>query len=136
MAKRKHPFADLIGFIIERVEKGFSLCTLILNENHYNPYNTVHGGVLYTVADTGMGAALSPFLENNQSCATIELTITYFKPVVKGTIECKSVLINKGKTVASLESEILNDGKLVAKAYGSFSIFKVNRGFQKKNLDL
>ena len=121
----RHPFGDLIGFVVERGEKGHSHCTLTLEEKHFNPHKTVHGGVLYSMADTGMGAAVYTFLENNESCATIELTICYFKPVFKGTIECNSTVINKGKTVASLESEILNDGRLVAKAYGSFSIFKI-----------
>ena len=57
-------------------------------------------------------------------CATIEIKITYFKAVRDGVLECRTVLVNKGKNIASLESEIMNHEQLVAKAYGSYSIFK------------
>jgi acyl-CoA thioesterase len=120
----KHPFAELIGLVFEDRDKDYSYCTLTVTENLYNPYYTVHGAVLYAMADTGMGAALSYMLESNESCATIEIKISYFKPVRTGILECKSIVVNKGKTIASLESEILNDGKLVSKAYGTFSIFR------------
>ncbi len=52
-----------------------------------------------------------------------EIKINYFKPVINGTLECRSKVINKGKTIACLESEILNKERLVAKACGTFAIF-------------
>ena len=76
------------------------------------------------LADTGMGGALYPLLADNESCATIEIKITYFKPVHKGTLECATQLLHKGKTVASLESEIFSNNDLVAKASGTYSIFR------------
>ena len=124
---KKHPFAELIGLVFDDRNKDFSYCKLTINENLYNPYYTVHGGVIYSMADTGMGSALAHLLETNESCATIEIKITYFKPVRNGILECKSIVVHKGKTIASLESEVLNNGKLVAKAYGTFSIFRPDK---------
>ena len=121
----EHPFAELIGLVFESQDSdGSSHCKLTVKERLFNPHKTVHGGVLYAMADTGMGSALASFLKGKESCVTIEIKISYFKPVIKGTLECKSIVVNKGKTIASLESEILNNGNLVAKAYGSFSIIK------------
>lgn len=122
--KMKHPFADLIGLAMEKQDEGVSVCTLAVQDKLLNPHNVVHGAVLYSMADTGMGGALYPYLETGELCATIEIKITYFKPVDHGMLECNSKLINKGRTIASLESEIFNNGRLVAKANGSFSIFK------------
>ena len=124
---KKHPFAELIGLVFEDRDKDYSYCRLAVTENLYNPYYTVHGGVIYSMADTGMGSALAHLLETNESCATIEIKITYFKPVRNGILECKSIVVHKGKTIASLESEVLNNGKLVAKAYGTFSIFRPDK---------
>lgn len=129
----KHPFAELIGLVFEDRGKDYSYCKLAVTENLFNPYYTVHGGVLYSMADTGMGAALSPLLESNETCATIEIKIGYFKPVRTGTLECKSIVVNKGKTIASLESEILNDGRLVSKAYGTFSIFRPDKASKNRS---
>jgi acyl-CoA thioesterase len=127
----KHPFAELIGLVFESVSEGESICKLNVTEKLFNPQNVVHGAVLYSLADTGMGGALYPLLENGEYCATIEIKISYFKPVREGVLECSTTLINKGKTVASLESEVLNNGIRVAKASGSYSIFNPKNTFIK-----
>jgi acyl-CoA thioesterase len=127
---KKHPFADLIGLSIETRDNGVCLSTLTISEKLFNPYNTVHGAVLYALADTGMGAALSRLLNSGEYCATIEIKITYFKPVSQGKLACESKVINKGNRIASLESEIYNNEKLVAKAYGTFSISQ-SRNFKQ-----
>jgi uncharacterized protein (TIGR00369 family) len=84
-----------------------------------------HGGVLYSMADTGMGAALYSLLESDELCATVEIKISYFKSVKEGTLICDTKVIHKGKTIGALDSEIANNETLVAKASGTFSIFKV-----------
>jgi acyl-CoA thioesterase len=123
MPKKYHPFADLIGLGCEATGEGTSHCSLNITERLYNPHGVVHGGVLYALADTGMGAALYTTLEAGELCATIEIKIAYFKPVKKGRLISKTLLVNRGKTVASLESEIFNKDVLVAKATGTYSIF-------------
>ena len=121
------PFAELIGLTFEEVKEGTSLCTLPVRDELFNPQHVVHGGASYALADSGMGGALTSLLQEGEYCATIEIKISYFKPVTTGTLTCKTVVINKGKRVASLESEIWNEGRLVAKASGSFAIFAPSR---------
>ena len=53
-----HPFADLIGFSVSERTAERCVTELNLEEKHLNPNGVVHGGVLYTLADTGMGGAL------------------------------------------------------------------------------
>ena len=120
----KHPFAELVGLRFESVDAGVSRCVLEVTEALHNPQRAAHGLVLYSLADTGMGAALYPTLAQGELCATIELKISYFKPVQTGTVECVTRLIHRGKRVAALESELFHDGALVAKANGSFAIFR------------
>jgi acyl-CoA thioesterase len=121
-----HKFGDLIGLEFSKFEQGFSQCVLQIKEEHFNPHNVVHGGVLYSMADTGMGAALYSLLDKDELCATIEIKINYFKSVKRGTLICDTKVIHKGKTIGALESEIRNGEALVAKANGTFSIFKVS----------
>lgn len=119
-----HPFADLIGLVFESVHQGRSLCRIDVHDKLLNPHGVVHGSVMSALADTGMGGALYPLLAGEESCATIEIKISYFKPVQEGTLECTTQLIHKGKTLACLESEIFSNNKLVAKASGTYSIFR------------
>jgi len=119
-----HPFADLIGLVFESVHQGRSLCRIDVEDKLLNPHGVVHGSVMSALADTGMGGALYPLLAEDESCATIEIKISYFKPVAGGTLECTTQLLHKGKSMASLESEIFSSDEMVAKASGTYSIFR------------
>ncbi|MDF1719578.1 MAG: PaaI family thioesterase [Minwuia sp.] len=118
-----HPYGRLIGFRITAQGQGTSTLELDARDDLMNPHGVVHGAALYALADTGMGAALYGSLVKGESCATINCAISYFRGVTTGTITCTTRVTNKGRSVATLQSEIWNDGKLVATANGQFSIF-------------
>jgi len=118
-----HPFASLIGLVVEERRAGFSRCALEVAPQHLNPHQVVHGAVVYALADTGMGAALYPTLGEGELCATIEVKINYFKPATAGKLVCVTELVNRGKAVANLESRVLLGEVLVAKANGNYAIF-------------
>ena len=117
------PFGDLIGLTFTMCKDGSSRCVLQIEEKHLNPHRTLHGGVAYSLADVGMGGALYTRMEEHELCATIEIKIVYFRAVTSGTLTCDTELILRSKRIATLESAISNDGNLVAKALGTFSIF-------------
>jgi acyl-CoA thioesterase len=77
------------------------------------------------MADTGMGGAVYSVMEKDELCATIEIKIVYFKAVKEGSLVCDTRIISRGKRIAALESEITNEGRLVAKANGTFSMFRI-----------
>ena len=128
MASRPHPFADLIDLAIESDGEGGSAASLTAGQKHMNPHGVVHGAVIYAMADTGMGAALYPTLDAGQACATIEIKISYFRPVSGGEIQCATQIDNKGRSIAHLTSRIEQGGKLVALATGSFAILAAPPG--------
>lgn len=123
MKEYTHPFADLLGIKVQQRGDNQSLLTLTVEAKHFNPQGVIHGGVIYSLADTGMGAALYPSLDEGEYCATIEIKITYFRPVSTGELVCKTTVVNRGKTVANMDADIFSGDVLVAKANGNFSIF-------------
>lgn len=118
-----HPFAEHIDLIVDEQREGFSKVSLVVGTSHLNPHGVVHGAIAYAMADTGMGAALYPTLSAGQICATIEIKINYFKPIVSGRLVCVTEMVNRGKSVANLSSRIYVDDKLVALANGNYAIF-------------
>ncbi len=96
---------------------------MAVSEKHLNPHKVVHGAVIYALADTGMGSALYPTLAEGQLCATVEIKINYFKPVRLGELTCITELVNRGKTIANLDSSVYSGEVLVAKANGNYAIF-------------
>ena len=118
-----HPFADLVGLKIDTHNDGTSTCSVEVSEKLLNPHRVVHGAVIFSLADTGMGAALYPSLLEGQLCATIEIKINYYRPVTTGLLTCETTVVNRGKSVANMESIIFCNDTLIAKANGNYSIF-------------
>jgi acyl-CoA thioesterase len=122
----RFPFLDHIGLVVREYGPGSSVCALTIAPMHTNSSGRVHGAVLFALADSGMGAALVPTLDKDQACATVELKINYFKPVSAGELTCTTQVVNRGRTLASMESSIYLDQVLVARANGTFAIFARN----------
>jgi uncharacterized protein (TIGR00369 family) len=117
-------FIRHVGVVIAEQKPGFSECTLEVGRQHDNSGGVAHGGALFTLADTGMGAALIPDLKEGERCATIEVKINYLRPVKAGTlVVCRTEVLHRGRTIANLDSSLYADGVLVAKANGSYAIF-------------
>jgi acyl-CoA thioesterase len=120
----QHPFADLLDMQSVEQRPGFGRMRLEVGPQHLNPHRVAHGAVLYALADTGMGLALYPTLADGEICATIEIKINYFKPVHAGVLDCVTELVNRGRSVAHLESRLYVGDVLVASASGNYAIFK------------
>lgn len=125
---RLSPFAKLAGVKVNASEKGYSQCAIDICEQTYNLQRTAHGGAISTLVDCGIYFALKPYLNDNEGVKTVQLQINYFAAASSGVLLCESKIINKGKRIATLESEVKNEGKLVAKATGILYISKVKAG--------
>jgi acyl-CoA thioesterase len=79
-----------------------------------------------------MGVTTYSTLKTGEEAATIEIKINYLKPAYTKLLICDAKIIQKGKSIAVLEAEIKYDDVLVAKALGTFSIFKAKDDQAKK----
>jgi len=126
------PFTKLLGLSISKVKKGYCQGVIEVDERLQNVHENahggfvkiLHGGIISTLADTCMAIALSSSLDENELPRTLEMKVSYFVAVTSGVLTCESKIIHKGGTVAALESEITNDGRLIAKATATFGIVK------------
>ncbi len=117
-----HPFADLLGFSVISRAEGLCRIELDVAPEHFNPHGIVHGGVLYSVADTGMGGALTSLLGDDEICTTVEIKIVYFRPATAGRLICETEVVNRGRRTAALESTLSAGERVLARAYGTFMI--------------
>ena len=121
----RNPFAQLVGFTLRLGRRGGGTATgaLDVRPELLNPNGVVHGGVLFSIADTVMGAALYTTLAPGENCATIEIKIHFLQPVTRSKIRCRTRLVHRGSRVAMLESHISAGRLQVAQALGTFAIF-------------
>jgi acyl-CoA thioesterase len=120
-----NPFAELVGFTLRTGPRGSGTCTAALDVRPelLNPNGVVHGGAMFTMADTVMGAALHTTLAPGEYCATVEIKIHFLQPVSEGRIRSRTRLVHRGSRIAVLESHISVGRSKVALALGTFAIF-------------
>lgn len=125
-------FAKFTGINIISGENGHSQCTLEVTERILSLHMTAHGGAISTLVDVGMGVALSSGINRDELLKTVQLQVNYFTAASSGLLICESRIVNQGKRIATLESEVRNDGNLVAKATGTYYIYKAKGDFRYK----
>ena len=120
-----NPYADLVGFTLRLGRRGSGECSAALDVRPalLNPNGVVHGGALFSMADTVMGAALHTTLAPGEYCATVEIKIHFLQPVNKGRIRCRTRVVQRGRRIAVLESHLSVGRTQVAQALGTFAIF-------------
>jgi acyl-CoA thioesterase len=124
------PFQELIGWKYSKAEEGHCDCSLEFENklmNSRQALKSVHGGAIYSLADGAMGGALYSSLSEGEWGTTIGMNIVYFEAVTSGSLSCIARLIHKSNNLATLEAEVMSQGHLVAKATGTWYLFKTNK---------
>ena len=122
------PAAHLVGYHILNVDTGQAVFELTPSEYHYNPFSTVHGGMLSTLLDTAMTGAVLTLLPPGKACSTLELKINFIRPVSSrtGPVRAKANVIHAGKQVATVEGRLFDaNEKLYAHATSTCLIFQI-----------
>jgi uncharacterized protein (TIGR00369 family) len=121
-------FSRHLGIRYVSVDNG--VCTAEVDMADYlrNVVGGFHGGAAFALIDCAMGAAIYSLLDISELAATLEAKTNYIRPVREGLIRCKATVIHRGRRTAVLDAEVTANGKLVAKASGTFAIWKDEAG--------
>jgi uncharacterized protein (TIGR00369 family) len=110
------PIARTLGF--DLIDSGDGAATIEITTDvarHGNPMGTVHGGVLCDVADAAIGTAHATGLADGETMTTLDLQISFFRPVWNDRLRAIAKPVHIGKTISRYVCDILSsDGKLVA----------------------
>ena len=93
-----------------------------------NAGGLLSGVVAYALVDYSMGSALWARTTEEEGIATINIAINYVQTATEGDLVCHSTVDRRNRRVAVLRSEVHHeDGRLLATAVGSYSIFPRRR---------
>lgn len=112
-------FANDIGIKILSISKGYAKAEINIYKKHLNPGNSVHGGCIFTLADSVGGLAA---WSRGSYVATVSSNINYLNPA----IECNKLIgtareIKYGKKLSVYEVEIYDEkDRLIAKATNTY----------------
>jgi uncharacterized protein (TIGR00369 family) len=117
--------ARLIGFEARDVADGHATVTLSAGPQHANPMGTLHGGILCDIADAAMGLAFASTLAPEETLTTVELKISFFRPVWQARLKAEGTVVQRGQTMGYVECTITDEeNRLVAKAASTCMVLR------------
>ena len=120
------PLQSFLDFDVRDGPDGAVVAFLEVDDRHLNPNGIVHGGVVFTLADTAMGRATMAVLGDGQICASIEVSVRYLRPIPGGRLVATASVLRAGRRIVHLECGITVDGddRPVAVLQGSFAVLE------------
>ena len=119
------PMARLIGFRLRMAEPGRIVMELEPHESLENTIGLLHGATAAALLDTAMGCAISTMLPAGQASVTLDLKLTYLRPlsVKSGTISAEGKIIKLGRQTSYTEGFVRDGaGNLAVHATATFSM--------------
>jgi uncharacterized protein (TIGR00369 family) len=127
--KNRNPFWSLLGMELVEVKKGWAKIKLPFNEKLTNAVGLMHGGAIFSPADSAVGMALIGLIDRDQNISTLEMKINYLKPVRGSAIIAEAKIVHKGTQTAIGDVEVRDENDtLIAKGLATYAIFKKSRG--------
>jgi acyl-CoA thioesterase len=110
------PYVKLLGIELIDAGPGWVHEKLTVNEKLLQP-GVVHGGAIYSLADTGTAHAVLTLIYPAEWVTTVEQKINFLRAVRSGTLMCHSRVLHLGKRIGYCEAEVKSEsGELIAKS--------------------
>jgi uncharacterized protein (TIGR00369 family) len=120
------PIVHLMQMRLVAVEVGKATFTCDPDESHYNPIGTVHGGLVCTLLDSVLGCAVQTTLPRGQGYTSLEIKVSYLRPVTAttGQLTAVGIVTKPGSRAAFAEGTVHDaNGKLIATASSTLLVF-------------
>jgi len=122
------PIVNLMKMRPVSAEVGKVTFTCDPDESHYNPIGTVHGGLVCTLLDSVLGCATQTTLPKGQGYTSLEIKISYLRPVTAdtGMLTAVGIVTKPGSRAAFADGTVHDsNGKLIATASSTLLIFPI-----------
>lgn len=101
----------LLGLKLIDIKKGWAKVKLPFHKKITQPFGIVHGGAIFSLADSAAAMAMLGLVEKNSIFTTVESKINYIQPFSEGEIVAEALIYSKRKRLALCDVEIRNDKK-------------------------
>ncbi|WP_294407154.1 PaaI family thioesterase [uncultured Clostridium sp.] len=117
-------YIKMLGIEIITISTGYAKSRMKVTREICNPYNSVHGGCLFSLADITAGYASCSY---GNYVSTVSGNMNYIKPAMNTQyIYCVGQVVRQGKQISVYNVELSdNDGNILET--GSFTFFTLNK---------
>jgi acyl-CoA thioesterase len=107
------------GMKLVALKEGYAEMEMELNDNSLNIQGTLHGGAMYTLADTAAGAAAKSY---GLVSITLNGSINFIKTTKTGKVKAIASTIHQGRTTGVYRVEVMDENKDML-AWCTFTMF-------------
>ncbi|HSS22090.1 MAG TPA: PaaI family thioesterase [Pyrinomonadaceae bacterium] len=116
------PYAHLLGIELEDVGDGVATLSFEVRTELTQNHGVVHGGAIASLIDTAMAFAIISVLPPRDRVTTVDLTISYLRPLTAGRVKAVARVLKSGRRLISVSAEVFgDDGKLASTALSTYT---------------
>ena len=115
------PFARHLGIELEEIESGVATLGFEVKPELKQNHGVVHGGAIASLIDSATAFAIISVLPVDEHATTVDLTISYLRPLTQGRAHATARVLRSGKRLIVVSAELFDDaGKLAATALSTY----------------
>jgi uncharacterized protein (TIGR00369 family) len=115
------PFAYLLGIEIGELRRGEAIMYLEVRDELRRNNGVAHGGAIASLVDTAAAFAILTLLAPDETTTTIDLTVHYLRPFIKGRATAHARVLRAGRRIIVISIDVLDEAKaILATALTSF----------------
>src|SRR5690606_3649136 len=123
LSRFRIPFVEYLGIRLTEQSKERAVIALDRRPELLNSWGSTHGGVIMTMLDYVMGAAVRGHYGADNSVLTVDLSLGFMKPATSEQMIAEGRVLHRGRSTAFCEAEARDQsGTLLAKAIGTFRL--------------
>jgi uncharacterized protein (TIGR00369 family) len=119
------PLSQLLGLEILEAEPGRAVLRLPFSEDLRQSFGQLHGGAIFTLADSAAGRAAHSVQKPGYRCVTLETQIIFIAAVRDEDCVAEARVIHQDEAHLVVEATVKSaSGKLVAKTLATFIVLR------------
>lgn len=113
-------FMTYNGLYLVDTKENYAKIGVDITDKSLNPYGIVHGGLIYTLADSAMGIALAT---SGRTGVTLNCSVDYLAPGTGEKLFADTEIVKDGKTIVVFRVKVVNEkDELIATSTGTYFI--------------
>lgn len=115
------PYARFLGIELDEVSNGTATLALNIRKELTQNHGVVHGGAIASLIDSATAFAIISLLEPKEKVTTVDLTISYLRPLTDGRVTAVAKVIRAGRRLFVVSADVKDSaGKLAATALSTY----------------
>jgi len=108
------PYAHLLGIELDDISEGVATLGLDVRKELKQNHGVVHGGAIASLIDTAMAFAIITLLAPREKVTTVDLTVSYLRPLTKGRITARARVVRSGRRLLVVSADVFGDDGILA----------------------